>query len=415
MDDNQKSRLMIIGVAGLLLLGGGGWWVMTQYQNAEKAEQATGIPQEGGPAAGTQIASNPATPAPGDNSANPPATTPANPSTAAPANQGSNPVASNPPASTPANPAPSTPANPAPSPPATPAPSKPAAQPTTPAAANPTTAAPATPLQASKAPPAPPAAPAKPAPPAAAAKPAPPAQPLAQTPPPAPAPATAATPPAIPPANALPTPPAPAGTTSVVSSKRYPATRREEAIIAAKQVAGREDPMFGTFEKTPYPAPWTKIGAAADVRTTAVDEKEDRDKAEAEKKGKNGSQLANGVVPPPPPPGKMEKPVPPPPPSNLGGVAGGSELPPEILPPPPDKPLVTPQLKLTAILGNKAVLSVPLTLRSANKWPAVICLGPGEKFEDPDHGTFSVVQVDRDSVTIEEDQERSVKSLPQIK
>jgi hypothetical protein len=191
-------------------------------------------------------------------------------------------------------------------------------------------------------------------------------------------------------------------------ANRYPATRREEAIIAAKQVAGREDPMFGTFEKTPYPAPWTKIGAAPETRTTAMDDKEDKDKDKDKKDDKTA------VVPPPPPPSKLEKPLPPPPPSNLG-PGGGEGIAIDQLPPPPDKPLVTPQLKLTAILGNKAVLSVPLVLRNQNKWPSVICLGPGEKFEDPDHGTFSVVQVDRDSVTIEEDQERSVKSLPQIK
>jgi len=192
-------------------------------------------------------------------------------------------------------------------------------------------------------------------------------------------------------------------TNTVVRGASYPATKRAEASVIAKQLAGREDPMKGIFERTPYPAPWTKVNQSGG-RTTSDDEKEESEKDKKEHGG--------GTVPPPPPPVEATKAPPPPAPI-------AADAPPEIpvpdLPLPPEKPTVTPSLKLTAIIGNKAVLEVPLKLRVANKWPSVICLGPGERFEDPANGSFSVVSVDPDSVTIEEDSERSVKNLPQIK
>ncbi len=131
-----------------------------------------------------------------------------------------------------------------------------------------------------------------------------------------------------------------------------------------------------------------------------------------------------GIKVPPPPPdvpasGTKEKlqPPPPPPPSGgetaLGGIPGGVD--PGMLPMPPEKPSVAQFLKLTAIVGNKAVLSVPANVRSMTKWPATICLGPGEKIEDANNAALSIVSVDADSVTIDEDGERQVKALPTIK
>ncbi len=172
-------------------------------------------------------------------------------------------------------------------------------------------------------------------------------------------------------------------TSAAIPKTNYPATRREEAASIARQVSGREDPMQSTFEKIPYPG--TKAGS-------------DGHKSES-------------PVPPPP----TTKELPPAPSVANGGGSSTPELPIENMPLPPDKPMVTLRLKLTAILGNKALLSVPLELRLQNNWPAVICLGPGERFEDPANGSFSIVSVDRDSVTIEEEQESSVQSLPLIK
>ncbi|MBX9688147.1 MAG: hypothetical protein K2X27_15675, partial [Candidatus Obscuribacterales bacterium] len=167
-----------------------------------------------------------------------------------------------------------------------------------------------------------------------------------------------------------------------------------------------DDPMQIAYEKPSFPSPWSKYVNDGGETTDDEDSKAEDGKADGGK-GKNKALLP----PPPPPTAASERPVPPPPP-----VADAApQLPIDNLPQPPDKPLVTPSLKLVAILGNKAVLSVPMQLRAKNKWPSVICLSPGERFEDPNNGSFSVVSVDQDSVTIEEEQERSVKSLPQIK
>jgi len=321
MDDQQKSRLILIAVAGTLLLGGIGWWMTTQNNAADKADkQAT----KSVTPAGQTTAANPANPAT-------PGAAPSTASTATPANPAAAPGAGTNGLTGLSGMMPDG-----------------ATTPTPGAAPTPTAAAGANQLIAS-------------------------------------APTTTTT------------------TTKTTVVTKYPATKRPEAISAARQVAGREDPTVATFEKAQYPSPWSKAGAAGlghkegDSQTASADD--------------------TTKVPPPPPKTEKEPPAPPPPPSTGGGPASASapEIPIDNLPAPPDKPMVTPSLKLTAILGNKAILSVPMQLRTQNKWPAVICLGAGERFEDPTNGSFSVVSVDQDSVTIEEEQERSVKSLPQIK
>lgn len=334
MDDQQKSRIIALAVAGVLLIGGGIAWKMYSDSQTEKASADADANVNQNPAAGqTAQSGQNANPA-GTQAASQPGT-PSDPSAATPATQAS--------AQTPA------PAQP-------PAPAQTATEGQAPGT-SPTLIASADGQQ----------------------------QSAGQTP----APAT--------------TPAAPGG--------KYGSTKREEAISAAKQVAGRQDPMAGGFERPQYPSPWSLI-ASAGGRTTVDDERDEQEKANKERL-KN--KTAGGSFVPPPPPLK-ERAVPPPPPaSSAGAIAEAPSLPIDNLPMPPDKPLVSPGLRLSAIVGNKAMLAVPLKLRMQNKWPAVICLGPGEKFEDPSNGSFSVVSVDRDSVTMEEEQERSVKSLPPIR
>lgn len=336
-EQQQKTRLIIIAVSGLLLLGGvGGWLFMKGGQSEENqaAAPAGDTPAATAPADQSQtVASTPATPAGGA----PPA--PADASATAPA--------------TPAA-APATPATPAAAP-ATPA--TPAAAPATPAAAAPSNNLANTLLAANTAP--------------------------AGDSSPIPQPEAAATP----------------GSTGA-PKVRFPAVKRDEVTAEARQVAGRKDPMQPTMERSSFPQ-WSKgVGAPAD-------EAGDKEKI---------------VVPPPPPEDKVAsatkiQPPPPPMPPSDGGIAGGipGGVDPGQLPLPPEKPSVAQFLKLTAIVGNRAVLSVPANLRRANKWPEVLCLGPGERFEDSSNGAISVVSVDPDSVTLDEDGERSVKSLPSIK
>jgi hypothetical protein len=419
MDDRRKSRLIILGVCGLSLFAIGGVWMYSQNSKTETAETEAIPPVPGSP---QTIAAKPTGPdltpaAPGTTTAIP--QTPAgsastataiapqnNKAETAPAEPAKPVTATAAPASTPAAAArPVTAGQPAASTiPGTTTKPVPSTQPVTATQPARTTAAPQVATTA-------PSAPVKTA--GTSTKSELPSFPGAGTK------IATATQPAVSQAPVT----APAVSTPAASAPppkdKFPATRRTEATAAAKEVAGREDPTAGTFEKTPYPAPWTKAGAAA-----------------VEEDSKDNADKGNNVKIPPPPPtadnvtAKSEKshktsgkevPIPPPPPSGLtakGSDAGSTaQLPIDELPQPPDKPMVTQKLKLIAILGNKAMFAVPAELRQQNKWPATICVGPGEPYSygDSANGSFSVVSVDRDSVTIEEEQERSVKSLPQIK
>jgi len=105
--------------------------------------------------------------------------------------------------------------------------------------------------------------------------------------------------------------------------------------------------------------------------------------------------------------------VPPPPPraeDALGaGVDGGIAL--TELPVPPAKPSLADKMKLIGVIGDRAVLAFSDTqLRQENRWPKTLILKPGEQFE-----TVSVLGVNPDSVTLEEDGERSVKNIEPIK
>ncbi|MBX9572569.1 MAG: hypothetical protein K2X77_26980 [Candidatus Obscuribacterales bacterium] len=365
MDEQQKTRFIILAISGVLLIGGVGGWLVFGSNKTDEIDENGMATNQVTPGATTTTAANP----------NNPTATPAT----------TTPVDSNPPAGT--APVATTPANP----PAGNASSNPPAANTNTAATTP----PANAVPVAAKPPAnPPAQATTPVSSPIAQKPAEPANQLIAA-------NTANTnPPAVGDSNPVPVPQA----TAPVPANRFPATKREEASAEARQVAGRKDPMQPTLEHAQFPQ-WSKgvALASADEGSKAKDE---------------------GIKVPPPPPdvpasGTKEKlqPPPPPPPSGgetaLGGIPGGVD--PGMLPMPPEKPSVAQFLKLTAIVGNKAVLSVPANVRSMTKWPATICLGPGEKIEDANNAALSIVSVDADSVTIDEDGERQVKALPTIK
>jgi hypothetical protein len=98
--------------------------------------------------------------------------------------------------------------------------------------------------------------------------------------------------------------------------------------------------------------------------------------------------------------------VPPPPPNT-----GLSSLSLNELPPPPAKPSLARKLKLSAIVGDKAILTfADKELARENHWPLFITLGMGDQFE-----SLSVVQVDAHSVVLDEDGERSTKNLSPVR
>lgn len=239
-----------------------------------------------------------------------------------------------------------------------------------------------------------------PAPSPVAEAPKPPIKPLIASAPPSPvAPALPVPPPESSPLPVAPPEPPPNPNAMGVErlKKRFSAVKRDEVVAEAKQAAGRSDPMmpflgghqFPHYSKGPTPTEEPKDAAASVPPPPPT--------PEAPKSAKS--------VPPPPPSGL----VPPPPPSDPIAGAGG-DLPLNQLPEAPDKPTVADKLKLAGVIGNKVILQVPTSVRQQNKWPATISLAPGEQFE-----SLSVVSVDGDSVTLDEDGERRVLTLAAIK
>lgn len=196
---------------------------------------------------------------------------------------------------------------------------------------------------------------------------------------------------------------------------KFPSTGRRRAKKEAQIAAGRQDPMLPIAEQGAWPQ-WSRpsemLADAASGSSPGMGAKFLLPPPGAVKAGKNSTprNVASAA--------KLKL-VPPPPPMTMPGLGGGpanSGQPPDMglpiaqLPMPPEKPSIMQHLKLSAIIGNKAIIAVPYEVRFQNKWPAVISLGPGEQFE-----SIRVVSVDPDSVTIDEDGERVVKSLASIR
>lgn len=210
--------------------------------------------------------------------------------------------------------------------------------------------------------------------------------------------APTATPPAIPPvangqplADATATPPA-APTLTAAGKELYLATTMGAAAQEAAAKKGSPEP---TKPVTVFPS-WPPV--------------------------RGGSMLANkdaaalmALVPPPPPPGPPkpkkinEKLVPPPPPEAMGtgGIAG---LPIDQLPVPPSRPTIGDKVKIIGVFDDRAILAFPKTLAIKNKWPKTITLGTGDQFE-----SLTIVSINRDGVTIEEDGERTMKPIGTVK
>jgi hypothetical protein len=116
----------------------------------------------------------------------------------------------------------------------------------------------------------------------------------------------------------------------------------------------------------------------------------------------------NGLLPQTKFPELSGRPILPPPPPP---VSGQNDFPVSELPLPPDRPSIASKLKLTGVIGDKAVFSI--TDREAiriNKWPAVVMMAPGDRFE-----SIETVSVGADSAVLEEDGERFTKTLERIR
>jgi hypothetical protein len=213
-------------------------------------------------------------------------------------------------------------------------------------------------------------------------------------------------------------------TAQTLSKKKIAAIVRYTAQSEAKTAAGRTDPFMPPVESyKAFPSERKLVnanvppppGSSTENKDQSLDDllggskkkKSDKSKTKiASKKGKKGGLLdgisSSGLVPPPPP---LDAP------QSLPGSADAGSVDLAELPPPPSRPAISGKLKLISIIGDKAVLAFT-DARSVhdNKWPKTITLGPGEQFE-----SLSVADVNSDSVTIEEDGERTVKSLESIR
>lgn len=161
-----------------------------------------------------------------------------------------------------------------------------------------------------------------------------------------------------------------------VEPTKIAATGRAEAEGVARKTAGRTDPFVGVTGFKPFPS--RGISLETEVNHQPI------------------SKSKQLLVPPPPP---------------VVHTYAPPALPSTEMPEPPSRPMLSHKIRLVAVLADRAVLKITDgRLRQDNKWPSTITLGSGEKFE-----SLEVVRVAPDSVTIEEDGERSVKTLERIR
>ncbi len=171
--------------------------------------------------------------------------------------------------------------------------------------------------------------------------------------------------------------------------KNLAATPRVLASSEARMQAGKPDPTLRLRNLKPFP----RIrggGGAGDLGLA--------DAAQLP-----APPVVDKALPPPPPPVAADGLVPPPEPDAGLSLAE--------LPAPPSRPSIANKMKLVGVIGDKAIIAfTDRRQRMENKWPRTITLGRGEQFE-----SVSVVEVTPDSVTIDEDGERSVKSVEPLK
>jgi hypothetical protein len=198
--------------------------------------------------------------------------------------------------------------------------------------------------------------------------------------------------------------------------KRYPAITREEAALIARAEAGKVDPM-DTKMGAPGPAPDLTIDktgrptatAAARINAGRRDPMQPIEGSALQQKQARGtiaSSTRAGVVPPPPP-----HTVP------LSEMPYPDQVAPRQAVQVARKPQFLPaplHLRLSAIVGERAIVLVPKELQIQNGWPRSFCLSKGDSIEDAKERRIQVASITQDSVVLEENGERFCKSLAPI-
>ncbi len=177
---------------------------------------------------------------------------------------------------------------------------------------------------------------------------------------------------------------------TVEADVRYPASKRNEVQKLARKDAGSDEPM-------------KSIKTASSCVVRAMDDSGLTSDVFVSKKKPTGKMVSYpGFVPPPPPDPVAAAPV-----QRSHQVAQF------------DAVSHTPErkfgIKVTGIIGNRAMLLMRKEGMSRNEKPEVVCLAPGEQVRNINNLPVSVLVVDKDSVTLEVNGDRFVKTLPEIR
>lgn len=182
-------------------------------------------------------------------------------------------------------------------------------------------------------------------------------------------------------------------TSSASNKDKFPSSDREQVRKSARREAGSNDPMRSIKTATAY-----TVAAMDDSGLTS-------EQLVSRKKASSKMVSYPGFVPPPPP-----DPVGPP--VSAAHAAPVLRLDPVSHHAPERKML---GIKVTGIIGNKAMLLMRKEGMSRNEKPEVVCLAPGEQVRNINNMPVSVLSVERDRVTLEVDGDRFIKTLPEIR
>jgi hypothetical protein len=161
------------------------------------------------------------------------------------------------------------------------------------------------------------------------------------------------------------------------------ATSKQDALILARQDAGRPDPFGPLSNSQPFPKQKSNSKSSSLEKLAGT---------------KVGSGAETGPEGLPPPPTADASPslaaslTPPPPPLPTPGISL------EELPPPPDRPLLSKRLKLNAILGDHVILAFKdRRFQKQNHFKQYITLSQGQEFD-----TVTLVDIGKDKAVLEE-------------
>ncbi len=182
-------------------------------------------------------------------------------------------------------------------------------------------------------------------------------------------------------------------------------TNLEAARASARAQTGNKDPFEPVVSTESFPR-----GSAKVVPTTGVTTTTD-----------GTSKVKQLTVVPPPPgssdfgnlPGPHNGFLPPPVPGVLTGSALSTGLSMKDLPSPPSRPSTARYLRLTGIIGDKAIFQIKdLSARRSNHWPAQVTLGPGDDF-----GSLRLVSVSsqNESAIVEEHGRQEELHMPALR